>query len=155
MIGYIENITLILKSLIENLFTKVLLGVGVSVYSFLFSFELWQITLAVGILIFFDLITGVAVAKKKKEVIESRKILRTAFKLSVYCVLISSSHLTDVAMRIPLTFLSLESAMIGFLAATELISIIENAGRMGYAVPQRILNQLSNFKEKGNGSGRD
>ena len=105
---------------------------------------------ALTVLITFDLISGIFAAKKSGELIESRKVLKSAIKLAVYGILVSASHLTDVVVSIPETWtfsMNIEGIMIAFLAATELISIIENFGKAGFAVPKKLLNRLQEYTE--------
>lgn len=147
--SYISHVWSVFQSFTRYIEVKIAGGLLVTLYSFFFSVHLWQAMLAVLALVTFDMFTGVAAAKKTGVPIESRNVCKSAFKLGVYGLLVSSGHLTDVALGIPPTWFNLESAMIGFLAATELISILENVGRMGFAVPQRILNQLEDFRKHG------
>ena len=99
---------------------------------------------ALSILIFMDFVSGVYTAKKTGEQIKSAKWFRTALKFAVYFTLVSAGHLVNVA---GLNFVHVDAIILAFLATTELISIIENAGRCGYAVPQRLLNQLRKFRD--------
>lgn len=95
-------------------------------------------------LIIFDFVTGLYAAKVSGEEIRSRKVFRSALKVVFYFMIISGGHLTERAIGLDI-FLD-ETAM-GFLAATELISIIENIGKIGFAVPKKILNKLEKFTE--------
>ena len=144
---YIDNLVSVFASIINYIEAKIAMGALITVYSFFFSIDSWQLMLALTALIIFDLITGVFAAYKAGNAIESRKVCKTAVKLGVYAILVSSAHLTDFVVGIPDGWLNLELAMISFLAATELVSIIENVGKMGYAVPKKILNQLENFRQ--------
>lgn len=103
------------------------------------------------LLIIFDFLSAILVAKKNGEQIESAKIFRTALKVMVYFVMVSAGHLTNVAIGVSLY---LDTVLIGFLAVTELISILENFGKAGYAVPQQLLNQLYEYKNRRNGEDR-
>jgi len=137
----------VFPSLLEGVKAKAIGSAFLTTYAFLFSVELWKIMLGLLVLITFDMILGIAAAKTTKEEIRSRKIARTAYKLAVYGLLVSAGHLTDVAVGIPPNWINIETAMVGFLAATELISILENAGRMGFGIPKRILNQLHKYTD--------
>lgn len=146
MSSYAEQVAGVLLSLIKFLELKIAGGALLVIYAFFFHPAHWMLMLALTALITFDLITGVLAARKAGEAIESRKIIKTAFKLGIYGLLVSSTHLTELAVGFPPEWLGLEQAMIGFLAATELVSIIENAGKMGYAVPKKILNQIHKYR---------
>lgn len=100
---------------------------------------------AVFVLVVFDFITGLTSAVKSGEHIKSFKIFRTALKLTVYCVMISAAHFTELAVPSVETFT--DEMVVAFLAITELISIIENCGKMGYAIPKRLLNQLEELRK--------
>lgn len=146
---YVEHLHSILISLWKYIELKAASGAVIAILGFFFNLDHKSLLLALVGLITFDLIMGVAAAKKTGECIESRKMCKSAFKLAVYGVMVSSAHLTEVAVGLENNWAVLEQMMIGFLAATELVSIIENAGRMGYAVPKRILNQLQQYRGEG------
>ena len=140
---YLEHLGAIAASLGRFFQIKVVAATLLSFYSFFFHPDHQTLMLSLVALIIFDFITGVSAASMNKNVITSRKMVKTAIKFGIYCVLISSAHLAEV---IVLGDLYLEEAMIGFLAITELVSIIENAGKMGYAVPKNILKKLQQLR---------
>jgi toxin secretion/phage lysis holin len=113
------------------------------VFGFLFGFEMNSALLALLVLMVFDLITGMMRAVRDGEIIRSRTALRSAIKLGVYSMLISSTHLVE--MMLPGSTV-MDEGMVIFLALTELISILENAGRMGFAIPQVLLTKLLSFE---------
>lgn len=112
-------------------------------YSFSFNVLHEASMLAVLLLIIFDFITGIIAAKLSGDEIKSKKIFRSALKVMFYFMLISGGHLTEKAVGINLF---LDETMIAFLATTELISVLENIGRMGFAVPKKLLNKLEDFR---------
>jgi len=112
---------------------------------FLFDPTLHNALWALAALMIVDFASGVMTAKVTGDQITSAKIFRTALKFAVYFTLIASGHLTVTA---GLPFIPADAIILTYLAATELISIIENAGRAGYAVPQKLLNQLQEFRDK-------
>ena len=95
-------------------------------------------------MVVFDFISGFAAAKISGEVIESRKVIHSAFKIIVYGIIVSSGHLVDKILGITNWVLSSEYITLGFLASTEFISILENFGKVGFCVPLKLLN---NFKK--------
>lgn len=115
------------------------------VFGYLIGFENFFILKALVVIIIFDFITGIFAAYKTEEVIKSKKAIRSAYKLAVYGLLVSAGHLTDI---IVFNTNFIETAMSTFLVLTELISIIENADKMGYAVPQKLLNQLHRWRDE-------
>lgn len=141
---YFEQLGAIFSSLFVKGVEWKLIGAGmVSFYSFFFHPTHAILMLSVLALIFFDLVTGVIAARMNKETVTSRGVFKTALKLGVYSILVSSAHLAEVSV---FGELYLEEAMIGFLALTELVSIIENAGKMGFAVPKKLLGKLQELR---------
>lgn len=145
---YIETkyITTLITKIVSSLEIKIIIGVFVYLLGFLFDGLLYETMFALLLLIIFDFITGVYANKKRGKIISSRKIFRSALKTTIYFVLISAGHLTEKAMGEVLPLI--DETTIGFLAVTELISIIENVGDMGYAVPKKLLNRLKEFRDK-------
>ena len=77
--------------------------------------------LAVGLVIA-DTMTGMIAARKRKEKINSRGFSRLLSKLAVYMFSILACHGVEVVLSIPnVTYLA-----VGAIAATELMSILEN-----------------------------
>lgn len=114
-------------------------------YSFAFGSQTKTVLLAVSALVVFDFITGITAAKMTHEQIMSSKIFRSAFKFFIYFIMVSSAHLFEIA--VPLLGTSATDIIIAFLALTEIISIMENVGKMGYDVPLKFLNSLQNLKK--------
>lgn len=96
------------------------------------------------ILVMFDFITALMAQYKMGKTIESKKALKTVSKIVVYALLVSGTFLTEKIIP-GTTFL--DNMVISFLAITELISIIENIGHMGYAVPKKLLNRLEDIQK--------
>lgn len=120
---------------------KILLGAGLSVLTFFFDPLLLLALEAVFFLIIIDFFFGVAAARATSQSINSAKLRRTAVKVVVYFALIATAYITEYT--VPFGFL--DETVIAFLAATEMMSILENAGRMGYPVPQTLLKVLGDF----------
>jgi len=100
---------------------------------------------AILMLVVLDMITGIFAAYKTGESIRSRKFFASAVKLSLYLIMISAAHFVEVA--VPELSGFTDEAMIAFVALTEIISVIENISKAGYATPQRILETLKKLKE--------
>lgn len=124
---------------------KIGLAIVIGIAEFLFGVQDNQSLLALLILVVIDLATGVGSTRFTAEPITSRRVFKTAVKTSVYLVLICSAHLTEYIIP-GVTFI--DEAMISFLALTELVSIMENIGKMGYMVPQKLLNQLRTKRDE-------
>ena len=123
---------------------KMLTGALLSVGAFFFDTVNQAALVALFMLVIFDFISGIIATVKTGHGIESRKVVRSAFKLAVYFMFVSSGHFTEMAVPLPF----IEETIIGFLAVTELISIMENLGRAGYPVPQKLLLNLNDYKSK-------
>ncbi len=148
MIPEMNETLLILKNLATGIweyFTlKFVSSIIIPFAAFLFGADSYQIMLALLVLCVIDFITGISSAKISGEPIKSRRAVRSAFKVAVYGLLVSAGHLTEGV--IPGNFF-IEEAVTTFLALTELISIVENIGKMGFAVPQKLLNQLQSWRD--------
>lgn len=104
---------------------------------------------ALFILLIFDFITALMAKFHIGEQIESRKALKSATKVAVYGIFVSSAHLTESILP-GVTFpynVTIDLVAISFLALTEMISIIENIGKMGYAIPKKLLNVLESARD--------
>lgn len=123
---------------------KMFTGLAVAALSFLFDTVYKDAMIAILILLIFDFVTGLAAVKKSGQKIESAKIFRSAIKVGVYFLLISAGRLAEISTHelVPI----IDETVMGFLAVTELISILENAGKLGYAIPQKLLNRLEEYK---------
>lgn len=131
----------------SHAFVKVAMGLFIALLNFLFDGVLADAMVAVFLLCLFDFATAImALRKDPKEMIKSAKVWRTAAKLGVYFMLISAGRISEIATSnvIPI----LDETIIGFLAVTELISILENIGKMGYAIPHKLLKKLSDYRDE-------
>lgn len=127
---------------------KALLAALLSVVTFFFD-PLQQLALlALFVLILIDFFLGTAAARYTGDQIRSAKLVRTAIKFAVYFTLISAARVTEHAL--PFTFL--DETVVGFLSATELLSILENTGRLGFAVPSRLVELLGQYVSQRDGS---
>ena len=123
---------------------KIVAGIIISLLTFIYNGVYKEAMLAVIILVIFDLLTRIIAEKKLGKPIQSQKVFRTPVKFLVYLIMTSAAHLVEVATYgiVPI----IDETMLAFLAVTEFISILENVGYMGYAVPQKLLNQLIQYK---------
>lgn len=131
------------KTILEYFEFKTVFSLLVIMGSFLFSNIETNSLIALFILIMVDFATAIAAAYKLNHHIQSGKVFRTAVKIAVYYTLIASGSVSEYAIPI----IPLAQGITGFLVATELVSIIENVGNMGYAIPQKILNQIKRFRD--------
>lgn len=112
--------------------------------TFLFGNLYHEAIIAVLMLMIFDTILGVTAAVYEGQDISSRKFARAVYKGIIYMISISAGYFLDTTMPIDLA----QTTMIGFIAVTEFISILENMGRMDMETPKKLLNQLKDFQSK-------
>lgn len=141
---YLAQTLSVFISLKEYFAAKISASAFIAAYSFFFGIDLSMVMFSLTMLMAFDFITGIISAYTSGEVIESRRAFRTALKFGIYCILVSAAHLTDMSV---FGDLRLEEGVIAFLAVTELVSILENAGKMGYVIPRKLLNMLSELRD--------
>lgn len=135
------------KSLFDYFSIKLFTGLIYLVYSFAFDVNQTKALGAVLVLVMFDFVTGISAAKISGEEIKSAKVLRSAVKTFIYLLLISGAHMFELASQY---ILFADDMILAFLAVTELISLIENAGKMGFAVPNQLLNKLKEYRDSTN-----
>lgn len=133
---------------ISKLFAEIpfkLLSTAVVVMgNFLFGLESSVELHALLFLIFVDTLTGVLGAKISGEEIKSAKFFRVALKIVTYFLLVAAAFNTEKIMT---PVLMLDETVLAFIGATELISILENAGKMGFVVPNKLLNKLHELRD--------
>lgn len=143
---YLDQLKEVFGALGHFLDIKLALSLILTLASFLFGVDMQTAMISLVVLMVFDLIMGTTAAcMKTGEGLSSRKAAKTPLKFGVYLLLVSAAHLTDSAI---FNGLYIQETMIAFLALTELISILENAGRMGIAVPQKLMDKLKEVREK-------
>jgi len=141
-------IVILFKKFFDYPLIKIFVAMVLSCVGFLFDGLLREAMLALLILLIFDFVTGIAAAKREGNEINSHTAFRTAVKIAIYFLLVSSGRMAEVATRSTLPFI--DEAVIAFLGVTELISILENVGRLGYAIPLKLLNKLKSYRDNSN-----
>lgn len=106
------------------------------------------ILVGVGALTIMDFVTAIMREYKLGRKIESRKVMKTAVKLFVYGLMISASYVTESVIGIKAFNLPVTEVMATFIAVTELVSILENVGDMGFVIPKKLLGSLKEYTEK-------
>lgn len=133
----------IVQTVFEPSIAKALAS-AVLTFVFFFGDFHTQGIVAVMMLMTFDTILGLMATYHEKQAITSRKFSRVVQKGAVYLIAISAGYFTDLTIG----WSVIQTTMIGFIAVTEFISILENMGRMGFQTPKKLLNQLENFKSQ-------
>jgi toxin secretion/phage lysis holin len=136
----------LLQGLAHNIELKLAIGGLLGVLTFFFDAVYFDALIAIVVLIIFDFLTAIAATKINGHQIQSAKVFRSAVKTCVYFLLISAGHLAETTTNHVLPII--DETVMGFLGLTELISIMENVGLMGFAVPLKLLNQLNRLKNK-------
>lgn len=130
----------VVQSVTQHAAFKFIAGSLLAAYSFTFGDGASTVLEAISLLIFLDFVTAILKAKLGGEVIESWKVFRSAVKFTVYLTMLAACHLFQVVVPVLGSYAT--DIMAAFLAVTELISILENVGKMGFHIPLRLLNAL-------------
>ena len=120
-------------------------AVGILLLQFSFGTIGFKIVTAVILLIIIDTITGLVGAYKQKQVISSKRFFDSVIKLIFFPMIIAAASIAQTA--IGTTILFLPQIVAGYLAMHEFLSIVENFGKIGYKISQKVLNRetLANF----------
>ena len=90
-----------------------------------------------------DYITGVMAGIKTKSLSSETGFYGVLKKCGILCV-VALGHFIGVMSGIP----DVRSLVIGFYIANEGISIVENAGRIGVPMPEKLIDILRQLKDK-------
>lgn len=103
---------------------------------------------AVLFLIFVDLVTGILASIKEKQTITSSAMSRTIAKTFVYCTTIIVTYVVHKYLLVGFDF-PIESIVSGFIALTEMKSILENMDRISnHSVLKDLILIFSNERER-------
>ena len=106
------------------------------------------VVFAVMFLIFMDLITGILASLKEKQRITSSAMSRTIAKTFVYCTTIIVTYVVHKYLLVGFDF-PIESIVSGFIALTEMKSILENLNRISnQSVLKDLILIFSNERER-------
>ncbi|KAF5065280.1 holin family protein [Oscillibacter sp.] len=97
------------------------------------------------ILVVLDYITGVCVAILERRLSSEIGAKGIAGKVMIF-VLVALSNVADTYFLLDGN--ALETVTVIFYCANESISIVENAGKMGIPLPQKLLSVLEKLKDK-------
>lgn len=140
-----KNVNSVIAITASNAPVKVTTGFFLAIYSFLLDPINTKLYMGIAILIMFDFVTAIFATFKTKEKITSSRASRTLVKLVVYGILASASVLVDrFILEQGQIFADL---VLGFIAVTEFISILENIGKMGYVIPTKMLEKLKSIRD--------
>lgn len=122
---------------------KVVVSVLLSVFFFFFGNLYTDALVAIVMLMALDAFLGVWASKREGAAITSSRFADSVKKGIVYFMAISAGYFVDLTVPLDLV----QATMVGFVGVTEFISVLENAGRMGYSTPKKLLNQLRDFQK--------
>lgn len=146
----INEIAIYAKTILISAFTpstwKFIFATIYVIYAFMFDVSKSQAFLSLVVLIIFDFITSIWAAKITGEPIRSAKIANSGVKLVAYFIVIAGAFQAERGLLLQISIL--DETVLAWFMARELISLIENVGRMGYETPQKLLNQLKNITDK-------
>ena len=96
-------------------------------------------------LIVINTITGLIAAYKQKDAITSKRLFDSVIKLLLFPMIIAAASITQTALGTNILFLP--QIVASYLRIHEFLSVIENFGKIGYKIPQKVLNRetLANF----------
>lgn len=98
-------------------------------------------------MMFLDVVSGLILAGVKRN-ISSEASFRGMAKKAMMLVLVGAAHVYNATR--PLGF-DAASAVAGFFATTEFISILENAGQLGMPIPKPLIDVVEKLKIKHDG----
>lgn len=98
------------------------------------------------ILMCVDFITGIIKSLKLRQKIKSKRMRDTILKITLYALFLIAIHQVT---RITIAFDWLHYFAVSFLAATELLSIIENLACAGIVIPKWVVEKLHRYLETG------
>ena len=127
----------------ENIFKSILAALGAALA---YLFGGWGALL--GILLAFvvtDYVTGVVAAALEGKLASGIGYKGIAKKVMIF-IIVAMAHLADQAIGLDSVLMS---AAVFFYLANELLSILENAGKIGLPVPKVLERAISILKDRG------
>lgn len=134
----------IIVAICSYVWVKVAVAAFFIVGGFFFDTLHQQALIAILILVIMDFVTAMVACLRCEVGIHSRGVFRSALKIAIYFLLVSAGFMAEKA--IPVTFI--DETIMAFLATTELISILENISKAGFATPTGLLGWLKEFNNR-------
>jgi toxin secretion/phage lysis holin len=101
------------------------------------------------VFVIIDFVTGWAAAWIRGELRSMKGYIGIAKKVGIF-LLVTVAHLIDTILG---DMHYLRDAVVFFYIVNELLSIIENYGKMGFTVPEALIKAVSVLQEKAGGKG--
>lgn len=127
------------SALMNGFVLKCLGAISILLVQFSFDSVGFKIITAVVLLIIIDTITGVVGAYRAGEVISSKRFFDSVIKLLFFPMMIATGSIAQTAIGVYV--LALPQLIAGYLAIHEFLSVIENFGKIGYHIPNKIINK--------------
>lgn len=140
-LGYCVNL---FKDICSLWYYKIGFALFTILFTYLFDPSHVKILFSLFVLVMVDFITGISATFKTGEKIQSHKVAMTAIKLMVYFGTVAMCHISEESVHL----FWIDDTAIGFLTLTELISNLENIGKMGYATPTNLIKKLRLIRDK-------
>lgn len=136
----------------DEFMTKGIFGALIAVFSFI-NGCVSEIIIVLAILMIFDYITGILIAKKNNKFSQQKGVWGAIKKLS-YLMIVITGYLADITINhfasiIGLNFIThgaLGFAVIFYLIGNEGLSLYENWIKLGLPAPLFLSNLFTNFK---------
>lgn len=147
MESYLAHTVTSISSIWNNINLKLYIGVLASFVSFFLSPAIQSLFYGLMTLVVFDFVTGLWASIKTGKAIRSTRMIKSAFKLLIYCIMLSTGHLLDTSIGIDVLGVNLERIFLIFIMTTEAISVLENVGNMGFPVPAYVVKYLKGVRD--------
>ena len=112
-----------------------------------------EIMIAVIVLVIADLVTGVMVARKRKQPITSAGMRRTISKFMVYEISLICGFLTEIYL-IPGAGVPISKIVAATIGAVELKSVLENSGAITGIRFSSLMSRLGSKNQPSNDNGK-
>lgn len=134
----------LVKDICSVWYYKILFSAFIVAFTYFFDPIHTKVLFSLFVLMMADFITGIGATMVRKEKIQSHKISRTAIKVMIYFGTIALCRISEESVHL----FWIDDTAIGFLTLTELISNLENVGKMGYETPINLIKKLKLIKKK-------
>lgn len=136
------------QSIFSHPIKKFIVGSTFGVFSFFFGDLLWISLVGLGVLMMFDLITGLQASRVSNEhFVLSRLIASTGIKAGMYLIFISAGSVVEWSVpQIPSQLELINEGIVGVFIFSEFTSILENGASIGFKFPKKLLAYIKNTK---------
>jgi phage-related holin len=139
-----------LTRLFSQIEVKTLAGIGTGIAAYLVPSDTAQaLYIGAGLLLALDTVTGIWASVLTKKPIKSAKLARLGTKFVGYGSVVIVSAVATNALPAAKGMQEIAvCSVLGFVLATEGLSVLENVAKMGLPVPKRIKDALRGAKDE-------